>query len=161
MTTNNSAYYPYRTPHGLITIGAQDNAITDIVFGNEVLSGDYRPTELTNRAATELLEYFAGKRRGFDLPLSLEGSEFQRAVWEELTRTPYGTSRTSADIACALGKPSAHRSVGAALNKNKLAILVPDHRIVGAAGNHLGAGTQARLRRALFEFEKEHRDTTR
>lgn len=154
MAANTPAYFPYRTPHGTVTVRASDVGITDVAFGDVAMEGERRPSELANRAATELLEYFAGKRRAFDLPLAPSGTDFQRAVWDELARVPYGTTSTSADIARTLGRPSSYRAVGAAVHANPVAVLVPDHRVVGANGRPLGTGARSRLRAALLEQER-------
>ncbi len=156
MAANAPAYYPYRTPHGLLTIRIGEAGVTDVAFGDVVFPGERRPSELANRTATELLEYFAGKRRMFDVPLAPQGSAFQKTVWNALASVPYGSTCTSATIAQALGKPSSYRSVGAAVKKNPLAVLVPDHRMVGVSGETLGSGPDARLRHALLELEREH-----
>ena len=95
MTTRFATYYAYRTPHGPVTIRARENGIANVAFGDAEMEGERRPSELTNRAATELLEYFAGKRRGFDLPLAPEGSDFQRAVWGGVLCIPYGETLTA------------------------------------------------------------------
>ena len=101
MAARVGTHYAYRTPHGLVTIATSDRGVTRVVFGDAPLPGERRPSELANRTATELLEYFAGKRR---------------------------------------------------VHKNPLAVLVPDHRIVGAGGAPLGAN--ARLRGALLALER-------
>lgn len=147
-------HFAYRTPYGPITIRACAEGVTDVAFGDVALEGERRPSALSNQAATELLEYFAGKRRAFDVPLSLQGSAFQCAVWSELARVPYGQTRTSAQLARALGRPGSYRAVGAAVRRNPAGVLVPDHRVVGADGRPLGAGKAARLRRALLEMEQ-------
>lgn len=150
------AYFSYRTPHGLITIRSTVQGITDVMFGKVDLTGAYQPSSLTNRAATELLEYFAGKRRTFDIPLAPKGSAFQRIVWDALTHIPYGETSTSSDVARAIGKPNSYRAVGGAVKRNPLAIVVPDHRVIGAQGAPLGADEAARLGTALLELERQH-----
>lgn len=154
MAANTPTHFPYRTPYGMVTIRTSDAGITDIAFGDVALEGARQPSELANRTATELLEYFAGKRRTFDLPLAPAGSDFQRAVWDELSRVPYGATSTSADIARALGRPSSYRAVGAAVRANPVAVLVPDHRVVGANGRPLGTGARSRLGAALLDKER-------
>ena len=141
MAARVGTHYAYRTPHGLVTIATSDRGVTRVVFGDAPLPGERRPSELANRTATELLEYFAGKRRAFDVPLAPAGTPFQLAVWRELERIPYGETLTTADVAALLDKPSSYR-----------AVLVPDHRIVGAGGAPLGAN--ARLRGALLALER-------
>ncbi len=159
MAKNAPTYFAYRTPHGPVTIRACGAGITHVVFGDVELDGARRPSEPTNRAATQLQEYFAGKRRTFDVPLALEGSLFQQAVWNELARVPYGETVTNAQLARRMGKPSAYRAVGAAVHENPAAIVVPDHRVVGANGRTLGAGAQARLRCALLGQERSRLNT--
>ena len=152
MAARAGTHYAYRTPHGLVSIATSDRGVTRVVFGDAPLPGERRPSELANRTATELLEYFAGKRRAFDVPLAPAGTPFQLAVWRELERIPYGETLTTADVAALLDKPSSYRAVGNAVHKNPLAVLVPDHRIVGAGGAPLGAN--ARLRGALLALER-------
>lgn len=147
-------HYVYWTPHGPMTIGTSERGVTIVAFGDAKLPGDRRPSELANRTATQLLEYFAGKRRSFDVTVDPEGSPFQLAVWSELVRIPYGRTLTAADVATLLDKPGSHRAVGSAVHRNPLAVLVPDHRIVGVDGKPLGAN--ARLRTALLALEREH-----
>lgn len=158
MTTRFATYYAYRTPHGPVTIRARENGIANVAFGDAEMEGERRPSELTNRAATELLEYFAGKRRGFDLPLAPEGSDFQRAVWDGVLRIPYGETLTASQLARAIGRPGSHRATGAAVRRNPLAVLVPDHRVVDAHGRPPGADAASRLRGALLELERRRRD---
>lgn len=156
MAANSPAYYSYRTSHGPITIRTTNAGVTDIAFGDIKMTGVRHPSELSNRAATELMEYFAGKRQAFDLRLAPEGSAFQQAVWRELSHIPYAQTRTNADLAQALGRPSSYRAVGTAVRKNPLAIIVPDHRIVGANGKPPGTGQLAQLHAALLRFEYEN-----
>src|SRR6266487_5783075 len=79
----------------------------------------------------QLKEYFAGERTRFELPLRADGDEFQRSVWTEIARIPYGTTVTYGEIAAALDDPSLARDVGAAVGRNPLSILIPCHRVVG------------------------------
>ena len=154
MASSTGTYFPYRTPHGHLTIRASARGITHVVLGDVELAGLRRPSALANRAATELLEYFAGKRAAFDVPLDAEGSAFQLAVWDELSRIPYGSARTSAEVASLMGCPGSYRAVGAAVRKNPLAVLVPDHRVVGSDGRPSGSGAAARLKSALLDMER-------
>src|SRR4029453_12389180 len=78
----------------------------------------------------QLDEYFAGERTAFDLPLRPVGSEFELAVWEQLTRIPYGETRSYGDVARALGDPGAAQAVGAANGRNPMSIVVPCHRVI-------------------------------
>jgi methylated-DNA-[protein]-cysteine S-methyltransferase len=85
----------------------------------------------------QLQEYFAGRRRKFTLPLDLRGTEFQRQCWNELLRIPFGKTRSYAQVAQAVGRPSAYRAVGQANHHNPVAIVVPCHRVL-AGGQALG-----------------------
>lgn len=147
-------YYPYLTPHGPLTVRVAGDAVTHVAFGDVELPGTRRPSVLAGRAATELLEYFAGKRRVFDVPVRAEGTAFQRAVWDACARIPYGESRTAAQIARSIGRAGSHRAVGQALRANPLAVIVPDHRVVTASGASWGAGRGAALRGALLKAER-------
>ena len=122
-------YFTYPTPHGPLTIRASKHGICEIVLSEAQLDGVKRASELTNTAATQLQEYFAGKRRYFDFPLDVRGSSFQKLVWTEVCEIPYGETRSAADIAGAIGKPGAHRSVGTAIRRNPLPIAIPTHRV--------------------------------
>lgn len=106
-------------------------------------------------AVRQLEEYFAGRRRTFDLRLSLrEGSEFQRRVWRALLDIPYGEVRTYAQIAAAVGKPKGMRAVGQANRANPLPILIPCHRVVGKGGDLVGyAGSRTDLKAMLLRLE--------
>ena len=89
-------YFVYAMPMGRLTIAADERGICRIDFGDVPQNGPRRPSALTNTAATQLQEYFAGKRRFFDIPLSPHGSEFQMRVWKALETIPYGQTRTYA-----------------------------------------------------------------
>lgn len=140
MANGTASRYSYATPHGPLSILVTDAGIARIAFDGSfgddpaAAAAPARPTELSNRAATEILEYLAGKRRAFDLPLDLGGTAFQRAVWSEVARIPYGETSTNAAIASALGSPGSFRAVGAAVHANPVPILVPTHRVIGANG---------------------------
>jgi len=103
--------------------------------------------------ASEMEEYFAGERRQFAFPLDLRGTDFQLACWRALLAIPYGETRTYADIARAVGKPSAFRAVGMANNRNPVAIVVPCHRVIAADGTLCGYGGGLDLKRKLLELE--------
>ena len=103
--------------------------------------------------ASQLEEYFAGRRRDFDFPLDLRGTDFQIACWRALLAIPYGETRTYADIARAVGKPTAFRAVGMANNRNPIAIVVPCHRVIASDGTLCGYGGGLDLKRKLLELE--------
>ena len=110
-------------------------------------------TPLLRAAREELLAYFAGERRDFDLPLAPAGTDFQRAVWEALRAIPYGQTRTYGEIAAAVGRPKAVRAVGQANHVNPLPIFIPCHRVVGKGGALTGYAGGLDLKRALLALE--------
>lgn len=111
-------------------------------------------TPLLAQAEQELNEYFAGVRRSFELPLAPQGTAFQRAVWEQLLRIPYGETRTYGQLAAALGRPTASRAVGGACHANPIGILIPCHRVLGADGALTGYAGGVEVKRYLLELER-------
>jgi methylated-DNA-[protein]-cysteine S-methyltransferase len=109
--------------------------------------------EITTRARTELLEYYAGTRREFDVPFVLTGSEWQKAVWRALTRIPFGETRSYAEVAAMVGRPKAARAVGRANATNRLPVVVPCHRVIGADGSLTGFAGGTHLKTRLLEHE--------
>ncbi|MFY1688898.1 methylated-DNA--[protein]-cysteine S-methyltransferase [Plantactinospora sp. WMMB782] len=105
-------------------------------------------------AVGQLRAYFAGELTEFGVPLSVRrGSEFERAVWTEMSKIPYGETRTYGQVAAAVGDPGAARAVGVACNRNPIPVIVPCHRIVGAGGKLVGFGGGLPRKRQLLELE--------
>lgn len=112
-------------------------------------------TPLLVMAKQQLLEYMAGKRKEFDLPLSLKGTEFQKKVWAALTEIPYGETRTYGQIAAVVGNPKAGRAVGMANHRNPVSIVVPCHRVIGAGGKLVGYGGGLDRKEKLLALESK------
>ena len=108
------------------------------------------------RAADQLREYFAGARRVFDLPLHTVGTEFQRTVWRALTRIEFATTRSYAELAAEIDRPSACRAVGAANGRNPISIIVPCHRVIGRDGGLTGYAGGQPAKRWLLDHETRH-----
>ncbi|WP_263731490.1 methylated-DNA--[protein]-cysteine S-methyltransferase [Cellulomonas sp. SG140] len=109
-----------------------------------------RAEAVLTETADQLEQYFAGTRRSLDVPRSPVGTAFQRQVWDALARIPYGETRTYAEVARELGRPTAVRAVGAAIGRNPLCVVVPCHRVVGTGGALTGyAGGLVRKQRLL------------
>lgn len=106
-----------------------------------------------SEAVTQLREYFSRIRREFDLPLDLRGTPFQRRVWEELRRVPYGQTVAYGELARRVGRPGAARAVGRAVGANPVPIIVPCHRVVGADGSLVGYGGGLEIKAALLRLE--------
>lgn len=121
-----------KTPLGLLRLVSDGKAIKAIEIADR--AGESRPDDLTRRACLELEEYFAGRRRSFDLPLDPKGTAFQKQVWQALGRVPFGTSVTYGELAAAAGRPGAARAVGGAVGKNPILILIPCHRVLAKDG---------------------------
>jgi methylated-DNA-[protein]-cysteine S-methyltransferase len=107
-------------------------------------------------ACAQLSDYFAGRLQAFALPLSPGGTAFQRAVWDELVRIPYGTTASYGGVAARVGRPRAVRAVGAANGRNPLAIIVPCHRVIGSDGGLTGYGGGLPTKRWLLAHELAH-----
>jgi methylated-DNA-[protein]-cysteine S-methyltransferase len=103
--------------------------------------------------ARQLEQYFDGERTTFDIPLRMQGGPFEREVWAELLRIPYGETASYGEIARRVGKPHASRAVGAANGRNPIAIIVPCHRVIGSDGALTGYGGGLERKRALLDLE--------
>ncbi|MNP45229.1 Methylated-DNA--protein-cysteine methyltransferase [compost metagenome] len=110
--------------------------------------------EALSTASQQLKEYFAGERRQFDLRLDLQGSEFQRKVWNALLTIPYVETASYKDIAEMIGQPKAVRAVGGANNKNPIPIIVPCHRVIGSNGSLVGYGGGLSIKESLLSLER-------
>ncbi|CAM2814654.1 methylated-DNA--[protein]-cysteine S-methyltransferase [Helicobacter burdigaliensis] len=119
---------------GGLKIFATQNEILCVDFVEKGEEIEVRENTLIRECKRQLEEYFLGKREKFDLPLRILGSEFERAVYRELLKIPYGEVRTYAQVAQNINKPKAFRAVGNANGKNKIAILIPCHRVVAKGG---------------------------
>ena len=104
-------------------------------------------------AVRQLAEHFAGERTDFDLPLAPPGTPFQRRVWEELCRIPYGTTTTYGELAERLGDPGCVRAVGVANGRNPIAVVVPCHRVIGADGRLRGFAAGVERKQRLLALE--------
>ncbi|MDE6726029.1 MAG: methylated-DNA--[protein]-cysteine S-methyltransferase [Ruminiclostridium sp.] len=143
----------YKTKFGDIKIEYEGNMLFSLKTVGE-FSGEGHRTKFTNKVFTELVEYFSGTRKSFDIPYKLTGMEFQLKVWRELEKIPYGTTRTYKEIAEGIGRHKAVRAVGSACGKNPIWIIVPCHRVVGSDGRLTGYAGGVDMKRELLEIEK-------
>lgn len=131
----------YQSPIGLVEITGTDKAIRSILFCEEETKinslQDDTPTVLKD-CYHQLDEYFKGKRKDFTIPYEYEGTDFQKSVWNALTKIFYGNTCSYKDIALSIGNEKAVRAVGTANGRNKLSIIIPCHRIIGANGTLTG-----------------------
>lgn len=132
-------YVGYYSSHvGLIKVEASKDHIVSLDFIDKRIPEDENHNSLIINCLTQLQEYFEGKRFQFDLPLLPSGTDFQKAVWNELTNVPFGSIKTYKDIAIAINNPKAVRAVGGANNKNPIPLIIPCHRIIGTSGKLVG-----------------------
>lgn len=148
------------TPIGEVFIEGTEQALTRIWFEGEDVappSGNKQMNEVVRQARDQLMEYFAGLRSSFELPLSAEGTEFQQAVWKSLSKIRYGHTRTYGQLAADVQRPiTAARGVGQACGHNPLPIVVPCHRAVGKNGNLTGFGGGVWRKEWLLAHEQSH-----
>ena len=142
----------YDTYAGRIGIAEEDGAITHLIFSER--DWTVEETDLIKETKRQLDEYFAGKRKEFDIPTRLEGTEFQKRVREELRKIPYGKTVTYKDIAEAVGCPKGCRAVGLANNRNPISIIYPCHRVIGSNGSLTGYGGGLDVKEKLLELER-------
>lgn len=155
--------YRYRkqpSPFGELTLVARDDALAAVLWPNdrpgrvklgEMVEAPDHPVLI--EAAAQLTDYFAGKRTMFDLPLSFSGTDMQRAVWAALLSIPFGETRSYADVARQIGRPTAVRAVGAANGRNPISIIAPCHRVVGSDGSLTGFAGGLAAKETLLALE--------
>ncbi|WP_108823087.1 methylated-DNA--[protein]-cysteine S-methyltransferase [Dysgonomonas sp. Marseille-P4361] len=144
----------YQSPVGVIEIEETNNHISSITILTE--QPPNTPSEISpllNDAIQQFEEYFDGKRKSFDLPLKQEGTDFQRKAWSYLKTIPYGETVSYKDQASAIGSPKAFRAVGSANGRNKLAIIVPCHRVINERNGLGGYAYGLDIKRLLLELE--------
>ena len=141
------------SPFQPISIVEVEGAIARIDWGGCVARDPGAPTPLLAEAIRQLTAYFEGALRDFDLPLAPVGTPFQRAVWDELRRIPYGQTRSYGEIARRLGIPQASRAIGMANHKNPISIVIPCHRVIGGNGQLVGYASGLDIQRGLLSLE--------
>ena len=158
----------YHSPIGILQIREADGKITNLCMHQEdsiLLPGinqrqepDVQRTsepcsELLQEACRQLDEYFQGKRKNFELPLSYSGTPFQESVWRALQNIPYGETRSYEDIAVKIGNPKAVRAVGQANNRNPILLLIPCHRVIHKNGDISGFACGIETKKYLLDLE--------
>ncbi len=154
------------TPIGPMTLGATDRAVVLADFSRRAMMPAQLATTrrrigptvvgnapLVDRLETQLREYLAGDRRDFDLPIEAPGNAFQERVWSELRRIPYGDTISYRELAARVDSPQARRAVGRANGSNRLAVIIPCHRVIAAGGGLGGYGGGLTAKRFLLDLE--------
>jgi AraC family transcriptional regulator of adaptative response/methylated-DNA-[protein]-cysteine methyltransferase len=114
-----------------------------------------RPNEIISQTISELTEYFEGRRKEFTVPLYLDGTDFQKMVWQQLINIPYGTTWSYQQLANELNMPSSTRVVANANGANKIAIIIPCHRVIGSNGKLTGYSGGLDKKQKLLEIERQ------
>jgi methylated-DNA-[protein]-cysteine S-methyltransferase len=152
----------YEAPFGVLTVVGSDLGIRYVMFNNDAHPKPLERLHISeteihdsvNDAVTQLEEYCDGSRRDFDLPLDLQGTEFQVAAWRALADIPYGHTASYGQQAASIGRPKAVRAIGGANGRNPVAIVLPCHRIVGADGSLTGFGGGIAVKKWLLDHEQ-------
>jgi methylated-DNA-[protein]-cysteine S-methyltransferase len=149
-----------RSPVGVLTLIASNDGLAAILWENDkprrvplVVAAEDATHPILLETERQLEEYFAGRRKVFDLALDVSGTEFQKKVWGALLAIPYGETRTYAEIARQIGHPTAVRAVGAANGRNPLSIVAPCHRVIGSSGALTGFAGGLVVKAQLLHLE--------
>lgn len=149
------------SPVGQLTLVANECALLAVLWEDdapgrvaldEATPSSRQPVLLETQAQLE--EYFGGRRRIFELPTEPRGTDFQKSVWQALTKIPFGATRSYGELAKSIGAPKASRAVGAANGKNPLSIVVPCHRVIGASGKLTGFAGGLEMKARLLAIEQ-------
>lgn len=157
----NMRYYDsYESPHGRMLLVATEDGLSGVYFNRQKYfpAKDRQWQRAPNhaplkQARRELAEYFAGKRKRFEVALDPQGTPFQRSVWKAISRVGFGKTITYGTLAAKAGRPGSSRAAGAATGRNPIGIIVPCHRIVGADGSLTGYAGGLNRKRALLALE--------
>jgi methylated-DNA-[protein]-cysteine S-methyltransferase len=148
------------SPIGPLVLAGDREAVRHILFAEKGKAAraeagwEESMSGAVGEAARQLREYFAGKRTEFDLPLSPDGTEFQKTVWRKLQGIPYGKTISYGELARRVGNPKASRAVGAANGRNPIPIVIPCHRVIGSNGKLTGFGGGLPVKEALLRLER-------
>jgi len=151
-----SASTYYHSPIGWIEIQASHDAVTSLVFCDERKNDTGSDSPILAECVRQLDEYFSGRRTCFDISVHQKGTKFQQSVWNALTGIPFGKTVSYGDVAKMLNNPKSMRAVGAANGKNKLWIIIPCHRVIGANGSLTGYAGGTERKKWLLDHEKQN-----
>lgn len=149
-----SQYAIYKTRIGYLKIGYNHKAITQVTL-NDNTSDVGQKSKLSDQAYQQIEEYLNGERKTFSLPIQLDGTPFQKQVWEVLLTIGYGQTATYKEIACSIGNDKASRAIGMANNKNPIMIIVPCHRVIGTNGSLVGYAGGLEIKQFLLDLETQ------
>ncbi len=147
-------HFSYNTKIGVIDIVEDNGYIVNIIFGIKEKDCVSIETPLIKETYNQIMEYFNGKRRTFNIPIKYRGTSFQEDVWAALLTIPYGETKSYQYIAKEIGNYKASRAVGMACNANPLPIIIPCHRIIGKNGKLIGFGGGLDIKEKLLDIER-------
>lgn len=152
-------YCYYQSPIGKLLLIGTDEVLEALHFSNSQeqvhISEDWQYDEACfKKILRQLTEYFAGNRQEFDLQMAPKGTAFQKRVWQELQKIPFGQTVSYGEIAERIGNSKASRAVGMANGKNPISIIVPCHRVIGKDGSLTGFGGGLDIKKQLLNLEK-------
>ena len=142
----------YESPIGFLEVQTTEGGLRAVSFTLEKIAVE-KENIYNQLAVKQLDEYFKNERTEFDIPLDLEGTDFQLRVWRELSKIPFGKTKSYMDIAKALGDPKAIRAVGTSNGRNKISIIIPCHRVIGSDGSLTGYAGGMERKKWLLDFE--------
>ncbi|ODS50002.1 MAG: methylated-DNA-[protein]-cysteine S-methyltransferase [Halanaerobium sp. 4-GBenrich] len=145
----------YDSPVGLVEIQADKDKIVSLDFKEEKCDQEAANSVLLT-AKKQLDQYFKGERKVFELPIKIEGTEFQESVWQQLLKISYGNTFAYKEVAEAIGNNKAYRAVGNANNKNRIPIIIPCHRVTASNGDLGGYGAGIWRKKWLLQHEKDN-----
>lgn len=154
MSKEYEAYY--RSDIGPIRIMGTEAGITSVGFVKEEPLDNTEIHPCLKECINQIGEYFQGKRKEFSLKLQLQGTDFQKRVWNQLIKIPYGETTSYMKIAEAIGNRKAMRAVGNANGRNNIAIIIPCHRVIGNDGKLVGYGGGLDIKQWLLDHESKH-----
>jgi methylated-DNA-[protein]-cysteine S-methyltransferase len=150
-------YYDYQTPIGKIWIVEEDHFIVTIKYKVDTSNMEKKETALIQKTYNQLIEYFSGKRKTFNIPFQLTGTSFQKKVWAALQTIPYGEVWSYKRLAETVHSPKGYRAVGMANNRNPISIIVPCHRVIGADGSLVGYAGGLDIKKRLLDIEQKNK----
>jgi methylated-DNA-[protein]-cysteine S-methyltransferase len=140
------------SPLGTLEIKANDTHLLSVQFVDK--TSIEKPNDLTKLCIQQLEEYFNKQRKTFDLPLHLDGTDFQQKIWNALMKIPFGRTWSYKELALKTGKAGSVRAVGSANGQNQLLLVIPCHRVIGSDGNLVGYAGELWRKKWLLDFEQ-------
>lgn len=161
MKNSNCLFYrQFPSPVGSLKLIASQKGLVTILWENENFLADAvldnADNPVLNKTSTQLTHYFKQQLKTFDLPLDIQGTEFQQKVWACLPKIPYGKTLSYLDVAMKIAQPNAVRAVGTAIGKNPLPIIIPCHRVIASNGKLAGFAGGLSIKKFLLHHENEH-----